>query len=90
MAQNSSGELEAALPTLIEKLKAMQESLNDDEKRVFSDIIRSAAKHSEVIKAAGEGALEKIRYMKPMSVHATDAVREHLIGLPKSLDLSSE
>jgi hypothetical protein len=87
---NTVNPLEAALPSLVEKLKVMKASLSEDEKKVFGDIILSAAKHTEALQAAKDGALEKIRYMKPMSVHGTEAIRDQFIKLPQQLKIDDK
>lgn len=77
-------DIEAGLPSLLEKLKDMQQSLTPEEAAAFECIVRSAAKHTEVVEAAREGYLDKINYMKPMSVHATDSMRQQFLAMPKT------
>jgi hypothetical protein len=78
--------LEASLPSLTKKLKALQSELNEDEQAVFSSIINSAALHLEATKAIESTA--EIRYSKPISAVASIGVRNTLLRLPKTLGLN--
>jgi len=85
-AQKDAEKLEEALPTLIEKLKALTDKLSPEEKRVFSEIVESAAEHSEVVVAHDEGDA-RIVYSKPKSVFSTASMKREYIKLPKTLGL---
>jgi hypothetical protein len=78
--------LEASLPTLTIKLKALKETLSKDEQAVFSSIVNSAALHLEAMDAIGHTA--DISYAKPISAVATVGVRKKLISLPNALGLN--
>lgn len=84
--QMDAAQLEGALPSLVEKLRALSETLTSEEKRVFSEIIESAALHSEVVAAHDEGD-KRIIYAKPKSVYSTSAMKAEYIKLPKTLGL---
>ena len=79
-------ELEAALPGLIAKLKDLAEGLTAEERLVFSEIIESAALHTNVIQAHDEGDPD-ILFDKPKSVHSTTAMKAEYLKLPKTLGL---
>lgn len=82
----SSAALEAALPTLTKKLKALTSTLSREEQAVFSSIVNSAAlqlKAAEAIESTAE-----VRYAKPISAVATVAVRKRILQLPKTLGLN--
>jgi len=78
--------LEASLPTLTKKLRALQSDLSDDEQAVFSSIVSSAALHLQQMQAITDVA--SIAYMKPISAVASVGVRQHLVDLPKTLGLT--
>jgi hypothetical protein len=80
--------LEAALPSLTEKLRALEEALSDDERQVFSSIVNSAAIHLETIQAMSETT--ELAYAKPISAVATLGVRDHLMALPVTLNLARD
>jgi hypothetical protein len=80
--------LESALPTLTEKLRSLKGNLNEDEKAVFSSIVRSAAQHLETLQAVNTSA--EVKYAKPISAVATTAVRQRLLELPSELGLDEE
>jgi hypothetical protein len=82
----ASEELEAALPSLTEKLKALQGDLSEDEQAVFSSIVNSAALHLESLQTLGTTA--EVQYFKPISAVATTRVREHLLDLPHELGVA--
>ena len=78
--------LEASLPTLTQKLEALQKTLSPEERAVFSSIVNSAALHLQSMQAISPTA--EVRYSKPISAAATVRVREQLIDLPKKLGLN--
>lgn len=82
-------ELEAALPSLIDKLKELQKSLSPEEKLVLSEIIESAALHTDLVEAHEEGAPE-LAYTKPKSVHSTVAMKKQYKQLPEVLGLKQK
>jgi hypothetical protein len=84
-----AAELEAALPTLTDKLKALQGELNEDERAVFSSIVNSAALHLERLQALSGGDSAEMAF-KPISAVATTTVRDHLLELPHTLGLAGD
>lgn len=82
-------ELQSSLPGLVEKLKGLTESLTDEEKMLFSDIIDSAAIHTEATRSISNSP-ERIIFAKPKSVHATTETQERFIQLPEELGLQTE
>jgi hypothetical protein len=78
-----SAALEAALPTLTEKLAALAGDLSDSERQVLSSIVSSSALHLE--KLADINAEAEYIYSKPISAAATPEVRSHLMQLPETL-----
>ena len=87
MAKN---ELEAALPSLVKKLKQLQEGLSTEERAVFAEIIDSAAKHTEYVQADDEGRHDKKLYMKPKSAHSTIAMKKEYMRLPEVFGLKRD
>jgi len=84
-------ELEAALPTLTDKLKALQRDLSEDERAVFSSIVNSAALHLERLQTLAGGAEDaEMSFFKPISAVATTTVRRHLLELPHTLGLAGD
>jgi hypothetical protein len=77
--------LEASLPSLTKKLRALQEGLNEEEKAVFSSIVNSASIHLQSLQAVSHTA--DIIYSKPISAVATVGVRKALVNLPATLHL---
>lgn len=75
--------LEAALPTLTEKLGALAASLTEDERAVLSSIVTSASLHLQTLQDANT-EVEYI-YAKPISAAATPAIRAQLLDLPEAL-----
>jgi hypothetical protein len=80
MAKNA---LEAALPSLISKLKELQSGLNADERQVFAEIIESAANHTVFVQADDEGRHDKKLFAKPKSAHSTVAMKKQYLRLPE-------
>jgi len=80
--------LEAALPTLTTKLQSLESSLTDNEKLIFSSIVNSAAYHLEQVQTVYGGSTADVAYMKPISVVATQMVRQQIIDMPGTLGLS--
>lgn len=87
-AEFAAQELESALPTLTDKLKALEADLSEDERAVFSSIVNSAALHLERLQALGR--TQDSTYFKPISAVATVKVREHLLELPHTLGLAGD
>jgi hypothetical protein len=79
--------LEAALPSLIKKLKALKENLSPEEQTVFSELVESAALHTEVVQAHEEGP-EQIIFAKPKSVYSTLKMKAEYVRLPSTLGLT--
>ncbi|MFF7275835.1 hypothetical protein [Streptomyces griseorubiginosus] len=80
--------LEAALPTLTEKLGLLSADLSADERAVLSSIVTSAALHLEELqKVDAEGLYI---FAKPISAAATPEIRMGLIGLPGELGFVEE
>ncbi len=75
-----------ALPSLVAKLKDLADGLTAEEKLVFSEIIESAALHTNVIQAHDEGDPD-IKFAKPKSVHSTTKMKTEYLKLPQTLGL---
>jgi len=82
-AELDAAALEAALPTLTEKLAGLAESLTEDERAVLSSIVTSSSLHlRELQKVNAEAAYI---YTKPISAAATPSIRAQLLTLPERL-----
>jgi len=81
-----SAALEAALPTLTEKLAGMAAELSPSEREVLSSIVTSSALHLEKLQDINAEA--EYIYSKPISAAATPEVRNHLLALPETLGFS--
>jgi len=81
--------LEQATPKLIEKLSELTKRLTPEEKVVFSEIIESAALHTNVVQAHDEGA-DGLEFMKPKSVHSTTEMKRQYSKLPETLGLKKK
>jgi len=86
---DEQADLEAALPSLLDKLGALRGELDGDEQTVFDEIVRSAARHTEQVKADDVESHERI-FMKPMSVHLTEGMRDEMLALPKRLGIEDQ
>jgi hypothetical protein len=83
---SSPQELESALPGLIAKLQDLQSTLSEEEKVVFSEIIESAALHTQEIESDQEGRPRtQSAFNKPPSVYSTTKMRQKYMELPKLL-----
>jgi len=80
--------LEAAVPSLAEKLKTLKGELNQDEQAILHSIVASAAKHLETLQEANDKA--EYLYLKPISSHASGVVRARMLALPDELDFPYE
>lgn len=78
-----SAALEAALPTLTDKLAALATELTESEREVLSSIVTSSAMHLEKLQDINVEA--EYIYSKPISAAATPEVRNHLLQLPETL-----
>lgn len=78
--------LEQATPQLIEKLAGLTKTLSPEEKLVFSEIIESAALHTNLVQAHAEGAKD-LEFAKPKSVHSTVDMKRQYANLPRTLGL---
>ena len=78
-----SAALEAALPTLTEKLAELATELSPSEREVLSSIVTSSALHLEKLQDINMEA--EYIYSKPISAAATPEVRNHLLQLPETL-----
>jgi hypothetical protein len=78
-----SAALEAALPTLTDKLAALATELSPSEREVLSSIVTSSALHLEKLQDINMEA--EYIYSKPISAAATPEVRNHLLQLPETL-----
>lgn len=81
-----SAALEAALPTLTDKLAALATELSPSEREVLSSIVTSSALHLEKLQDINAEA--EYIYSKPISAAATPEVRNHLLQLPETLGFS--
>ena len=61
----NSEQLDAAFPTLIEKLRDLNEDLSPEDKCLFASIINSATEHASFLKE-NNGAVDKLAYNKPI------------------------
>ncbi|MEI2730414.1 MAG: hypothetical protein V9G08_00075 [Dermatophilaceae bacterium] len=84
----SQAALEAAIPSLTEKLKALKGDLNQDEQAILHSIVASAARHLETLQEANDKA--EYLYMKPISAHASGVVRSRMLALPDELGFPYE
>lgn len=75
--------LEAAIPTLTEKLSSMSASLTEDERTVLSSIITSASLHLKQLQDVNFEA--NYSFAKPISAAATPSIRAQLLDLPEAL-----
>lgn len=82
-------QLEDATPELIRKLAELAKDLSPAERAVFSEIIESAAIHTQVVQAHDEGAQELV-YAKPKSVHSTIGMKRQFAELPSLLGLETD
>lgn len=78
-----SAALEAALPSLTEKLSQLSSELTPSEREVLSSIVTSSALHLEKLQDINAEAA--YIYAKPISAAATPEVRDHLLKLPETL-----
>lgn len=83
-----SAALEAALPTLTDKLAALAGDLTASEREVLSSIVTSSALHLEKLQDINAEA--EYIYSKPISAAATPEVRTHLLSLPETLGFTEE
>jgi hypothetical protein len=75
-------ELEGALDSMVEKLRAFNHALPPDEQAALQELLESARAHTDSVQARDEGDLAKILYDKPIQVHATYAMKEKMKQLP--------
>jgi hypothetical protein len=82
-AELDASALEAALPTLTQKLSALSATLTEDERAVLSSIVTSASLHLEQLQDINREA--EYVYAKPISAVATPSIRAQLLNLPETL-----
>ncbi|MDT0448221.1 hypothetical protein [Streptomyces hesseae] len=87
-AELDAAALEAALPTLAEKLGLLSADLTVDERAVLSSIVTSASLHLRELQKDNEEAL--FIFAKPISAAATPEIRMGLIDLPEQLGFTGE
>lgn len=87
-AELDAAALEAALPTLAEKLGLLSADLTVDERAVLSSIVTSASLHLRELQKGNEEAL--FVFAKPISAAATPEIRMGLIDLPEQLGFTGE
>jgi TRAP-type C4-dicarboxylate transport system substrate-binding protein len=75
-------QLEAALDSMVDKLRTFNASLQPDEQDALQELLEAARVHSDDIQARDEGDLAKLVYDKPIQVHATYAMKEKMKQLP--------
>lgn len=85
-AELDAAALEAALPTLTEKLAALAAGLSEDEKAVLSSIVTSSSLHLQELQQTNPEAV--YIFSKPISAAATPEIRNHLVNLPEALGFS--
>jgi hypothetical protein len=77
-------QLEAALPTLVEKLRELNKDLSDEDKSVFAAIINSATEHASFLSVT-DGSIDAPAYSKPIQAITTLGIRKIIMGLPDSI-----
>jgi hypothetical protein len=82
-AELDAAALEAALPTLTEKLAGLSATLTEDERAVLSSIVTSASLHLKELQDITVEA--EYIYSKPISAAATPTIRAQLLDLPETL-----
>lgn len=82
-AELDAAALEAALPTLTQKLAALKATLNVDEQAVLSSIVTSSSLHLKELQDINAEA--DYIFAKPISAAATPAIRMELLDLPNTL-----
>jgi hypothetical protein len=75
-------QLEGALDSMVDKLRAFNSSLQRDEQDALRELLEAARAHSDEVQARDEGDLAKLVYDKPIQVHATYAMKEKMKQLP--------
>lgn len=80
--------LEAAIPSLTEKLRLLKDDLSQDEQAILHSIVASAAQHLDTLQEVNDKA--EYLYMKPISAHASGVVRTKMLALPDELDFQYE
>ena len=83
----NSEQLEAAFPTLMEKLRDLNEDLSPEDKSLFAAIINSATEHASFLQE-NNGAVDKLAYNKPIQAIATARVRKMIMDLPESIGVA--
>ena len=83
----SSQQLEAAFPTLMEKLRELNKDLTDEDKSVFAAIINSATEHASFLND-NKGSVDTIAYNKPIQAIATSGIRKMIMELPESIGIA--
>lgn len=79
--------LEAAVPSLIAKLREVQANLLPEEKVIFGDIIESAALHTQAVQSHDEGRHDVKMYIKPRSAYATTGMKKQYAQLDTLLGI---
>ncbi|MEW1904598.1 MULTISPECIES: hypothetical protein [unclassified Streptomyces] len=82
-AELDAAALEAALPTLTEKLAALKATLSQDEQAVLSSIVTSSSLHLKELQDINAEA--DYIFAKPISAAATPSIRTELLNLPNTL-----
>jgi hypothetical protein len=75
-------ELDAAMPSLVEKLKQMRASLTPEQRAPLDEIIRSASDYS---REHGQVQSNGARYAKPKSTSATLNMKRQIASLADTL-----
>jgi hypothetical protein len=83
----SSEQLEAAFPTLMEKLRELNKDLSAEDKSVFAAIINSATEHASFLDE-NNGSVDKLAYNKPIQAIATTGIRKMIMELPESIGVA--
>jgi hypothetical protein len=83
-SKKSAATLEAALPGVLKKIKALHASLNPDEKAILTEIVSSAAEQA-VRLSPHEAGHADVAFEKSMSIHASADIRQGYINLAKEL-----
>lgn len=82
-AELDAAALEAALPTLTDKLAELAGALTEDERAILSSIVTSSSIHLKELQDVNVEA--EYIYSKPISAAATPEIRMRLLALPQAL-----
>jgi len=84
----TSEQLEAAFPTLMEKLRELNKDLSEEDRTVFAAIINSATEHASFLND-NNGSVDTLAYNKPIQAIATPGIRKMIMELPESIGVAT-